>query len=488
MRFLIDTNILIPLEPVSPAGVEPGTDNAADFVAQCNAGGFTVLHHPDSIHDIRRDRDEGRRQTRERLIQKYPRLTHPPALDANFTAIVGASDVGSNEWVDNRLLAAVHRDAVDYLVTEDGGIHRKAARLDLSDRVLTTVDAIALLASLTHRLPPSPPLVSFEPVHTIDAEDPILDSLRVDYAPDFDDWLARVKRQGRSAFTIRDSDGSCAAFCIVKPNDHEFELGAHPLKVSTFKVSDRHTGNRYGELLLKALFHYCAGNGFDAAWVTVFEKHENLISLLEQFGFVGTEHRSPLGELVLVKRFVPASNTERSLTALEHHVRFGPPALKAPDSPMAIIPIRPEFHRMLFPELETQQAIVGPGPFGNAIRKAYLSNGQIRSLRPGDVLLFYRSTDARAVTTVGIAERILVSDDPVEINRFVGGRTVYSADEVHALAQRDVVGILFRQDRSLEDPISIHELIDAGALRGAPQTISRTLPEAQEWLLARIGL
>ncbi len=461
-------------------------NNATHFVALCNANGHPVMRHPASKYDLQRDPDDSRRRNRHQLLYKYPELSQAPLIDDSLSERIGTPDIGSNDWVDNQLLAAVYYDAVSYLVTEDGGIHRRAARLDLADRVLTAADAIILISTLCHQLPKPLPLVTFNPVHTIDAGDPILDSLRADYAPGFDSWFSRVKCEGREAFIIRDNTDSCAALCIVKPGDHEFSFGRNPLKVSTFKVADGYSGNRFGELLLKALFSYCNLNKFDSAWVTIFEKHEALISVLEQFGFLLTEHKTQKNELVLLKRFVPTPEADSSLSPLAFHIRFGPPALKSPEKPMAIIPIKPEFHRMLFPELESQQSIIGPGPFGNAIRKAYLSNAPIRTITPGDVLLFYRSGDIRAVTTIGIAERVLVSKDPAEVNKFVGGRTVYSSEQVQDLTRREVVAILFRQDRSLEEPISLQELVGAGVLRGAPQAICRTSPEVQEWLLARI--
>jgi hypothetical protein len=123
-----------------------------------------------------------------------------------------------------------------------------------------------------------------------------------------------------------------------------------------------------------------------------------------------------------------------------------------------------------------------PRAFGNAIKKAYLSKGSTRSLTPGDCLLFYRSHDLHAATTVGVVEDTLVSSDPSDIAAFVGPRTVYSFDEIVAMAHdRPVLAILFRHDRSVE-PIPGREIMSHGALRAAPQSISRVREEGLVWM------
>jgi hypothetical protein len=157
-----------------------------------------------------------------------------------------------------------------------------------------------------------------------------------------------------------------------------------------------------------------------------------VVKLLNDFGFI---HRStrPDGELVLVKSRRPAAS-EEPLGDLDHHVRYGPPAIRAVGPATYLVPIRPGFHQMLFPEQELrltggfQLPLLArtDEPFGNALRKAYLSRANIRTLQPGNILLFYRSGDLQAVTTVGIVEAWEASDDPDQIARLVGKRTVYS--------------------------------------------------------------
>ena len=489
MRFLIDTNILIPLEPTATGDVEAGTARAAMFARLVNQARHHLLLHPESSKDIDRDGDLVRRDTRRLLASKYPLLSHPPDC-AEIEGTVGPADPDSHDWVDNHLLAALHADAIDYVVTEDGRMRRKAARLGIAERVLSVDDAVGLLEALSEVRPQPPPAVDFRPMYSVDLRDPIFDSLRQDYEG-FDDWFRRGAREGRHGWIVTAPDGLCAGLCILKPDDDQYALGGKVLKVSTFKVAPEHQGNRYGELLLKTLFDYIRLNSYERVWVTVFERHMPLVALFEQFGFDRLQRVSPLGELVYAKSFRPAPSDLVGLGNLEMHVRFGPPCVQLTARRTFLVPIQPRFHRMLFPEYpDPVQPLfqADPGPFGNALRKAYLCNSAITSITPGATLLFYRSGDARAVTTVAVVDSVLRSSSVEQLVRFVGQRTVYSELEIRALARSSVLAILFRQDRFLEPPVGVRELESNGVIARAPQSIMtiRT-EEATRWLTERIG-
>ena len=71
---------------------------------------------------------------RSTLLGKYPTLPDPPSLD-HVNSVLGPVASDSHHSVDHQLLAALLADAVDVLITEDVGIHRKAKRLLLQHRV-----------------------------------------------------------------------------------------------------------------------------------------------------------------------------------------------------------------------------------------------------------------------------------------------------------------------------------------------------------------
>jgi ribosomal protein S18 acetylase RimI-like enzyme len=498
MNILIDTNIVISLEPTSPEHMESRTATAADFVRVASEGGHRLLLHPASLRELAGDKDPARRTVRAVLLGKYPRLEPAPAMHQTVLDALGVVEARSHDHVDHLMLSAVVTNSVQFLVTDDGGIIRKASRLGIADRVLTVEDALALLTSLLGRTPEPPPLVEATRSYDLDLADTIFDSFRADYAG-FDQWFVKCQLEQRPAWVIRDGR-HLAAVCIIKEHDNELPLDGPTLKVCSLKVSEQRAGRRYGELLLKTLFRYLDENRYAYAFLTVHEHHEGLISLLEDFGFTRRlPDKASTHERYYVKALRPSDEQRAAMAPLDFHIMFGPPAVKLDD--VFLVPILPQYHRLLFPDGEAQDqptqleldlVNIGPReprPFGNAIRKAYLSHTPSRQLRPGSTLLFYRSTDQQAVTCVGIVEDTLVSGDATSVAEFVGQRTVYSLEEIAAMCRgrREVVSIRFRHDRLLDSPIGREEMVQERMAGGAPMSVQRVPEEVIPWLRARIG-
>jgi len=444
VNFLIDTNVVIPLEPTSRSEVKQNTLLASQFAGQVAEGGHSLYIHPEINADISRDPDVERRTTLQILIKKYQVLPDPPSLTQRIITAFGVPPRLSNDWVDIHLLAALDADAVDILVTEDRGIRTKAAQLGLQPRVATIAEALSIIRDLYKTAPNPPPSVREIRAHNLDSSDPIFQSLRSDY-PGFDAWLVNAKREQRRCWVVYAENSELAAISIVKPEySKEFGLPGQLLKICTFKVSEDYNGFRYGELLLKAILSYVDAGKFDYTYLTVFEKHQHLIALMQDFGFKLTSYSTDLGELVLAKPPLMSEQERANLSSLDFNINFGPHALKYEGTPVFVVPIQPSFHSSLFPDAEQQRALFPRNsPFGNAMRKAYLCNSANRQLATGDILLFYRSQDYKSVTGVGVTEDTLVSRSAIEIARFVGKRTVYKYSDIEDMCQKDVLAILF---------------------------------------------
>ena len=288
---------------------------------------------------------------------------------------------------------------------------------------------------------------------------------------------------------IESPEGEYAGICIWKSEDDEFRLGGKVMKLSTFKVSEEHRGRRYGELLLKTAFNELHANRYDYVWLTVFERHAALIAMLEDFGFDRHQDETPLGELVMVKHLTPTDGATRDHFA--YHSQFGPPAVDLSlDGGVYVIPIQPRFHARLFPDHPHEQARLLPDddPFGNALRKAYLSRSPIAPLPRGATVLFYRSDDWQAITAAGVVEQSMRFGDAPDVAAFAGQRTVYSYEEIETMAHRAVLAILFRQDRLLDPPWPLDDLRAAGVLNAAPQSITQVhSEEGIQWLTSRLA-
>jgi ribosomal protein S18 acetylase RimI-like enzyme len=398
MKYLIDTNVFIPLEPTGPDDVGALTSRAASFAQKANRAGSSLFIHPAQSRDISNDQNNERRQLRETLLGKYPALPEPPSA-RRIESVLGSPPIESHDWVDHQLLAALQADAVDYLVTEDAGIHRKGKRLGLQHRVTYVADAIAALEALFDTVPANRPAIEALVAHSLDSEDPIFVSVRAEY-PDFDNWLIKCKREHRRAWVIPAPDKSYAAASIVNREDRaDFGFGGKTLKICMFKVSDIHSGFRYGELLLRHLLHHAEQNEFVFLFVEVFPRHQALIALFGEFGFFDLGINTERGELRLGKKLTFTVEDLSTLDPLEFNRRFGPSAIKWTNVSGFIVPIKPKYHDMLFPEATPQaQLFEGQTACGNALRKAYLCNSGSREIKPGGILAFYRSEDAQALT------------------------------------------------------------------------------------------
>ncbi len=485
MRFLLDTNIVIPAEPTSAGDVEARTPSVVALLNVLALGSHLPMLHPASTRELRGDRNPERAATRTLLLGKYPELPRPPEMSTRLLAALGPPVPGSNSEIDLLLLSALDANAVDYFVTEDDGIHRRARRVELADRVLTVADAIVTVRALFPALPETPPFVSAKLAHELDETDPIFTSFRVDY-PGFDKWLARCKREHRQTWVIQ-TGREYRGLCIVNdefPNDYGFP--GKVLKVCSFKIADEYRGHRYGELLLKTVFAFLVENRYQSVFIEAFPKQQELFTLLTEFGFEDIRGSSK-GERVLLKKLrQPEPETER-LDPLKYNVKYGPHALTLVGAQVFVVPIRPQYHKLLFPELEQQLLLATEShPFGNSIRKAYLCHSQIRKIASGDAILFYRSGTNQAVSAVGVVERTLVSSDPLEVARFVGTRTVYSYAEIEEMSAKPILAVLFRLARTLKPRWEVDLLKRAGIIKRAPQSFMQVHGKAVDWIATQL--
>lgn len=473
MRILLDTNLLIGREDPN---VLPLT--LAHLLQLLSENGVAALVHPASLRELDGDKDPLRREVIVSKVRSYPVLDTPPTPNPEFLEQFGITS--AHDEVDALLAYAVFRNAVSFLVTEDRDLVHRSNRLGLEKRVLSADAALRYFQACFGRAPPPLPAhLRDVPVHDLDINDPIFGSLKADY-PGFDGWFQKACEKGRRCVRVRLSEGGLAGILLYKEENEEPLLhlpAARRLKIATFKVSDQLSRQGVGELLLSFALSYCRRNDFEECYVTVFPQHAEVIDFLLPFGFrdIGPK---PNTERVLLKRFAPFDHGE-SLPPLDFFRAYYPRYREDISVRKFLVPIKPSYHRQLFPDFDPtpghQQTLDGSVPLtfaaGNAIRKAYLSNSATGKVRPGDILLFYRSEDERRVTRVGLVEETRVCKSPTEIIDFVGNRTVMPLDRLNEMCHRPVLAILFWAAGGLPDnyrgdlaavglspPISIREL------------------------------
>ena len=112
-----------------------------------------------------------------------------------------------------------------------------------------------------------------------------------------------------------------------------------------------------------------------------------------------------------------------------------------------IVPIRPYYHDLLFPDKRFYHDLFQNdlSSEANAIKKAYLCQSPMKNLLPGDLLFFYQTTDAKSVYCVGVVEEVRRFSDADELISFVSKRTVYTHEDMRFfISKGEVLAILFR--------------------------------------------
>jgi hypothetical protein len=476
VRLLFDTNILIGLEDSKEIET-----SFADLLRKAGQYGLGVLVHEASRDDINRDKNEERRKATLSKLRKFNVLEGvavPP--EAELAARFGPSHK-SNDLIDAILLDAIDREIADILVTQDERLHRRAARSDLESRVLHVADALNWVEQMYEPEQISLPAVKAIKAFGLNKKHPIFDSLRADY-PGFDEWLDKCIANHRDCWVIR--EGSALAGLVIRKDEVHSEAGTKHtgpkiMKVSTFKVADGFSGNKYGELLLKQCLWHAQRNNYDLVYLTAFKKQAELIKLMEQYGF-RQESKSSLGEIVLEKPighgpiFVKKGQTVLEV-ARQNYPRFS----DATSVRKFIVPIQPAYHRKLFPEVDPSSSGGASKP-GNTIRKVYLCRAPTTQLRPGDILFFYKSkgsgANSQTLTSIAIVERVRESRKFKKIASWTSKRSVFSARELKALVSRKTTPLKvidFLLVDHIKPPIALKTLTSNSILNGVPQSITK---------------
>ncbi len=479
MRVLLDTNIIINREDNKI--INEDLQILMKVIYKLNV---SVVLHPKCIEDINRDKDDGRKKIILSKFKSYPLLEDFPKPTEEFINIVG-KPVKPNDIIDFYLLFAIYNNAVNFLITEDNGIHKKAKVANLSDRVLKIVEALDLFKELLPKKVRLPPALRETTMSNLNVNEPIFDALREDY-PDFNNWFADKARDGRKCWINKRDDGLLGAVLIYKIEQEA--IGSSPilprrrrLKIATMMVS--HVGHKIGELLLRKSFEFAIKNKIPEIYLTHFPKEDDyLADLIQEYGFtkVSIQNRdwTAIPEDVFLKKIFIKVDDITGLSPFQISKTFFPNFYDGNKVKKHIIPIQPQFHERLFTDFPSRQTKLYEhiGEFiiaGNTIKKAYLSRSSTRKMEPGHIILFYRSIDVKSVVSLGVIESIYYDlTDPNEIMSIVGKRTVYSMVEIEKFAKSPTTVILFNHHFHFKTPIKYKKMLELNIIRGYIQSIT----------------
>ncbi|HWV75270.1 MAG TPA: PIN domain-containing protein, partial [Pseudosphingobacterium sp.] len=285
MRILLDTNIIVHREASKVYNRDIGLlFNWLDKVH------YEKCVHPVSIEEIKTYQDEAVVSTMRIKIQNY-NVLKTLSLDSEAITKLRSKDKSINDSNDTSILREVFNNRVNYLITEDKGIHRKAIELGIADKVYKIDSFIEKLVFENPGLSEYKVLsVKKEYFGNVDLKDAFFDSFKEDYT-EFEDWFNSKADKESYVCVI---ENLMRAFLFLKiENEEESYHNIAPifkpkkrLKIGTFKVTS--TGYKLGERFLKIIFDNALANNVDEIYVTIFDKREEqqrLIALLEEWGF-----------------------------------------------------------------------------------------------------------------------------------------------------------------------------------------------------------
>ena len=174
----------------------------------------------------------------------------------------------------------------------------------------------------------------------------------------------------------------------------------------------------------------------------------------------------------------PPNVSDAKIGTLEYHRLFYPHFKCDSTVNKFVVPIIPSYHEILFPDKQPQLSLFTSSAVGNAIKQAYLCHARISGIQPGDILLFYRSHDQMAITSIGIVESTNEFKDADKIMQLVSKRTVYSYDDIIAMAKKKTKVVLFRLASHLPKTIKYKSLLKEKIVNGPIQTIRWISDEA----------
>lgn len=283
----------------------------------------------------------------------------------------------------------------------------------------------------------------------INLNDPFFDSLKADYpgsatSTRFIDWFRRKAATGQKALVFEDEQGIGAFINLKSEEAEEITLSdgrilpkVERLKITTIKIDERYRHQRIGEGALGLTLWQWRDLRTNEIYVTVFEKHSNLIFLLEKYGFVHVGNNLN-GERVYIK--------DRSKIDFSDPCKAFP-FISTQTQSAGCLAIEMAYHDTMFAFSELANTLQERVDISaaNGLKKVYIGQPYSLAFKVGEPVLVYRKYTGNegrpgyksVITTYCVATRIekiksngqaLCSYD--EFLHMVGNKSVYDEHEL----------------------------------------------------------
>lgn len=307
----------------------------------------------------------------------------------------------------------------------------------------------------------------------INMDDPFFDSLKNDYI-EFEEWFKR-KRENK-AYYYQDEDRNIQAFLYLKVEDEPLD-DMYPqfpsrkrIKIGTLKINPH--GTKLGERFLKKAFDHAVHNDIKELYLTVFEKHEGLIHLLEKYGFYhGANKQTNSGIERVYFKDLAAEVYEDPVSSY--------PLINTNNQTPHLLSIYPEFHTRLFPDsiLHNEHFnLIEDVSHTNSIEKIYVGYASgLQDINPGDPIIIYRTTDQEGnalyrsvATSLCTAVEVHTKDSFESLDGFLEfckGRTVFNKNElINSYNKENLTVIKMVYNQAFSNRVIRKELIEVCGL------------------------
>ena len=132
MKVLLDTNIIIHREAGKIKNQDIGT-----LFKWLDRGHYTKVIHNLTVDEIRKHLNPDVVSTFSIKLQNYEIIKNSAPMTEKVKEVSKKIDTTENDIIDTTILNEVFSDRVDYLITEDKKIHKKAELLGVSEKVFT---------------------------------------------------------------------------------------------------------------------------------------------------------------------------------------------------------------------------------------------------------------------------------------------------------------------------------------------------------------
>ncbi len=464
LRLLLDPYLCI------GPGTEPIAHTLVAIAARSAALGLALCVEERSWTEAATDPDvlrSGVDLTRFEPLRRIPELPLPSARDLTARFVPARSEL---DQADLRLLGGLHARRADFLIADDGRLHRLAKRAGLGARVVTPWDALAWLDALAGR--PRELLVAEAELPAALADPALARMLAEDCEP-FDPYLRPRLETAGSRLLVASDGGAPVALGLLVPDDGGLSLAA-------LASADTARGYRALEPVVAAAL--TTARRLRLALTALVPPHQDhALLLLDQLGF---ERRG----------------RDRHGREIFCHATDEAAARPGSQDQAWLLPLDAASHDRLVPELAgaTQTELFCPDTaahtLGSPIRKQLLRTTSAREPDDGDLLLLFhqRAADrirSASITAAARVTRVEHSRSLRELLALTAGRDGASMTRQREMLDAGPVSVMdLHWLGRLARPLALSALIERGIIASTPTGALRLEPEALRRLAPELVL